>query len=47
MEKFVGEEGTFNQLLIKAQFEETKQKEMEGLKEEKKERLSDRSKASS
>lgn len=33
IEKFVGEEGTFNQLLIKARFEETK--EMGGLKEEK------------
>ena len=33
IEKFVGEEGTFNQLLIKGQFEETK--EMGGLKEEK------------
>ena len=33
IEKFVGEEGTFNQLLIKARFKETK--EMGGLKEEK------------
>ena len=45
-EKLVGEEGTFDQHLIKARFEEAKKKEMEGLKEEKRKHLSDRSRAS-
>ena len=38
-EKIVGVEGTFDQLLVKAVFEEAKKKEMEGLREERKETL--------